>query len=88
MKDAIRSMFNRFTGADDPGRLIEISDALPEPEAMMLQDYLRQEGIGAAIQNRGLPPYTSTLGSHYSLWVQARDEHRARELLEQGEHEE
>ena len=45
---------------DDNEKLVALTDPMPEPEAEMWAQRLRAVGIGAAVQNLGLPPYTSS----------------------------
>ena len=54
---------------------------MPEPEAQMWVGVLKGEGIGAVVQNEGLPPYTSSMGSNYSVWVRFRDAEAAEQMI-------
>ena len=66
---------------DDPDRLVRVGGLMPEPEAHMWTGVLKGEGIGAAVQNEGLPPYTSSMGSHYTVWVRFRDAEAAEQII-------
>ena len=70
-----------FGHGDDPDRLVRVGGLMPEPEAQMWAGMLKGEGIGAAVQNEGLPPYTSSMGSHYTVWVRIRDAETAERMI-------
>ncbi len=77
---------------DDPDRLVRIGGLMSEPEAEMWAGVLNSEGIRAVVQNEGLPPYTSSMGSNYALWVRFRDAETAEGMVmgkmnEGGPHE-
>ena len=74
----LRSLFGRD---DDPDRLVRVGGLMPEPEAEMWAGVLKGEGIGAAVQNDGLPPYTSSMGPHYTVWVRFRDAETAERMI-------
>ena len=66
---------------DDPDRLVRVGGMMPEPEAQMWAGVLKGEGIGAAVQNEGYPPYTSSMSSNYSVWVRFRDAEVAERMI-------
>jgi len=66
---------------DDDDKLVEITGLMSEPEAVMWVDRLKDEGIGAVVQNRGLPPYTSSMSDNYTVWTTALHADRAREVM-------
>ncbi len=70
-----------FGHEDDPDRLVRVGGLMPEPEAQMWAGVLKGEGIGAVVQNEGLPPYTSPMGSHYTVWVRFRDAETAERMI-------
>ena len=77
---------------DDPDRLVRIGRLMSEPEAEMWAGVLKGDGIRAMVQNEGLPPYTSSMGSNYALWVRFRDAETAERMVmgktdEGGPHE-
>lgn len=65
----------------DPDRLVRVGGLMPEPEAQMWAGVLKGDGIGAMVQNDGLPPYTSSMGSNYTVWVRFRDAEAAEQIL-------
>lgn len=69
---------------DDPDRLVRIGGLMSEPEAEMWAGVLKGEGIGAMVQNEGLPPYTSSMGSNYTVWVKFRDAEDAERMIRHG----
>ncbi|MDE2718568.1 MAG: DUF2007 domain-containing protein [Dehalococcoidia bacterium] len=76
--DWLKSLFGL---KDDPDRLVRVGGLMPEPEAQMWVGVLKGEGIGAVVQNEGLPPYTSSMGSNYSVWVRFRDAEAAEQMI-------
>ena len=66
---------------DDNEKLVALTDPMPEPEAEMWAQRLRAVGIGAAVQNLGLPPYTSSMSNNYTVSIRAIDVTRACEVL-------
>lgn len=76
--DWLKSLFGLV---DDPDRLVRVGGLMPEPEAEMWTGVLKGEGIGAVVQNEGLPPYTSSMGSNYSVWVRFRDAEAAERMI-------
>ncbi len=80
----LKSLLGLFSAADAP---VSVGGRMPEPEAHMWAEVLRSEGIGAGVRNEGLPPYTSSMSSNYSVWVQSGDAERARQIVS-GEKEE
>ena len=77
--DWLKSLFGLVE--DDPDRLVRVGGPMPEPEAHMWTGVLKGEGIGAVVQNEGLPPYTSPMGSHYTVWVRFRDAEAAEQMM-------
>ena len=76
--DWLKSLFGL---KDDPDRLVRVGGLMPEPEAQMWAGVLKGEGIGAAVQNEGYPPYTSSMSSNYSVWVRFRDAEAAEQMI-------
>lgn len=70
-----------FAPSDGPDRQTRVGDPMPEPEARMWAGVLMREGIGAMVKDEGLPPYTSPMGSHFTLWVKARDADLATQII-------
>jgi hypothetical protein len=90
------SLLDRILGAfrrDDPhapprlpspDELVVVSKAQGEPEALMLQELLRNEGIQALVRNSGLLAPVQTVagpGVSWEVLVLRRDLRRAQELL-------
>ena len=69
---------------DDNEKLVLLTDPMPEPEAEMWAQRLRAVGIGVAVQNLGLPPYTSSMSNNYTVSIRAIDVTRACEVLGEG----
>jgi hypothetical protein len=68
----------------DPTALIVVARPESEPEALMLQEMLRNDGVHSAVRNRdaGSATYgTSGPAWGYELVVLRRDLRRAREIL-------
>lgn len=84
MVNWLKSMFG-FT--DDPDRPVQVGQQMSEPEARMWADVLLGEGIGAGVKNEGLPPYTSSMSSDYTVWVKPDDVERAVEIISSEPHE-
>ena len=84
MLNLLKSLFG-FT--DDPDRPVQVGQQISEPEARMVADMLREEGIGAGVRNQGLPPYTSSMSSNYSVWVKPGDAERAEHIMSSEPHE-
>jgi|GEM_PF-7086491 hypothetical protein len=78
MLNFLKSLFG-FT--DDHDRPVQVGQQMSEPEAGMLADMLREEGIGAGVRNQGLPPYTSSMSSNYSVWVKPGDAEQAERIM-------
>ncbi|MCY4530681.1 MAG: hypothetical protein OXD46_16845 [Chloroflexi bacterium] len=76
--DWLKALFGQN---DDPDRLVRVGGMMPEPEAEMWAGVLKGEGIGAAVQNEGYPPYTSSMSSSYSVWVRFRDAEAAERMI-------
>lgn len=84
MVNWLKSLFG-FT--DDPDRPVQIGQQMSEPEAHMWASVLKEEGIGAGVKNEGLPPYTSSMSSNYTVWVKPDDAARAEEIMSNEPHE-
>lgn len=74
----LKSLLGLFDDFDSP---VQVGQQMSEPEAHMWADVLRREGIGAGVRNEGLPPYTSSMSSNYSVWVKPGDAERAEQIV-------
>ena len=74
----LKSLLGLFDDSDSP---VQVGQQMSEPEAHMWADVLRREGIGAGVRNEGLPPYTSSMSSNYSVWVKPGDAERAEQIV-------
>lgn len=74
----LKAVFGLF---DDPDRPVQVGRRMSEPEAHMWADVLRREGIGAGVRNEGLPPYTGSMTSSYTVWVRPDVAARARRIM-------
>lgn len=84
MVNWLKSLFGFI---DDPDRPVQVGQQMSEPEARMLADMLREEGIGAGVRNQGLPPYTSSMSSNYTVWVSPGDVEQAERVMSIEPHE-
>jgi hypothetical protein len=84
----LRRMFARDDGAPErlpsPDALVPAARVPGEPEALMLQELLRNGGVHALVRNSGALSMPHAIGGSWGAWevvVMRKDLRRARDLL-------